>query len=134
MNINPDCTFCNIASGAIPSYKIYEDSKFLAFLDIFPLFDGHTLVIPKEHFDLVWDVTYIDEYFKVVQKIAKHFQKVTNQEFIYSMIHGEGVKHAHVHLMPKDGDELINALRTITPEEKLTPENAEAHVNKFKLV
>ena len=64
-----NCIFCKIVSGDIPSYKIYEDDEYLAFLDIAPFADGHTLVIPKKHYQFVWDVEEVGKYIEVAQKI-----------------------------------------------------------------
>ncbi len=92
-----DCIFCKIVSGEMPSYKIYEDEKYLAFLDIFPSAEGHTLVIPKEHTTWVWDHQNLGEYFEVVGKIAKHFRELSG-EVVRSSIDGWNVPHAHIHL------------------------------------
>ncbi len=81
-----DCIFCKIVNGEIPSNKVYEDEKFLAFLDINPLSPGHTQVIPKEHYRWVWDVPNIGEYFEVVKKIAKAQKKAFNVERVRSQI------------------------------------------------
>ena len=51
-----DCIFCKIIKGEIPCYKVYEDDKVIAFLDVNPLSKGHTLVMPKEHFETVLDI------------------------------------------------------------------------------
>ncbi|MCX6786966.1 MAG: HIT domain-containing protein [Candidatus Kaiserbacteria bacterium] len=90
------CIFCQIISGAIPAHKVYEDSEFLAFLDIRPLSPGHTLIIPKKHYRFVWDVPNIGNYFVVVQKIAKALQKISGTDEIYMKVIGEEVPHAHV--------------------------------------
>lgn len=96
-----DCVFCKIIEKEIPSYKVYEDESFLAFLDIRPLNLGHTLVIPKEHYRWVWDVPNIDEYFKVVGKIANALRKTLNTERVVSLVIGEEVPHAHVWIVPR---------------------------------
>lgn len=93
------CIFCQIVKGEIPSYKIYEDKEFLAFLDIFPKTEGHTLVIPKQHVEWVWDYSDPGKYFAVVTKIAKHLKKMTGQD-VRALIYGFDIPHAHVHLMP----------------------------------
>ncbi len=93
-----DCVFCKIVSGEIPSYKIYEDEKYLAFLDIMPGCEGHTLVIPKKHVQWVWDYENLGEYFEVVGKIARHIRKVSGEETIRMFVFGWDVPHAHVHL------------------------------------
>ena len=96
-----DCIFCKIVRDEIPSTKVYEDEKFLAFLDIRPLSPGHTLVIPKEHFRWVWDVPEIGAYFEAVKKVALAMQKAFGGiEEIHSKVIGEEVHHAHVWLYP----------------------------------
>ena len=100
-----DCIFCKIAKGEIPSYKIYEDEKFIAFLDIRPRNPGHTLVIPKQHFRWVWDVPYLGEYFQVVGKVANAIRRAMNTEWVVSLVLGEEVPHAHIWLVPRfEGD------------------------------
>ena len=91
-----DCIFCKIVKGEIPSYKVYEDDNFLAFLDINPLSPGHTQVIPKKHYNFVWDVPNAGEYFEVAKKIALAQRKAFNQEVIWSRITGTEVPHAHI--------------------------------------
>ena len=98
-----DCIFCKIIRGEIPCFKIYEDKDFLAFLDISQFTKGHTIVIPKKHTRFVWDYKKIDKYFEVVAKIANHFKKM-GFKYVDSMIFGRMVKHAHVHLIPHNGD------------------------------
>lgn len=106
-----ECIFCKIVKGEIPSHKVYEDSNFLAFLDIKPQSPGHTQVIPKKHYRWVWDVpSELDEpasakatvgkYFEVVRKIAKAQQKAFNTDFILSKIVGDEVEHAHIWVFP----------------------------------
>lgn len=97
---NSDCIFCKIIKGEIPSYKIYEDEDFFAFLDINPESPGHVQVVPKKHYRWVWDVSNVGEYFEVVRKIAKAQQKAFNTELIRSQIFGEEVTHAHIWVFP----------------------------------
>jgi len=92
-----ECIFCSIVAGENPSYKIYEDEKYLAFLDTYPSAEGHTLVIPKKHVEWVWDAKNVGEYFEVVGKIARHFREVSG-EIVRSNIDGWQVPHAHIHL------------------------------------
>ena len=73
-----DCLFCKIANGEIPSYKIYEDDIVLAFLDINPDSDGHTLIIPKKHFKDLDDID--DETLNHVNKIAKKLKKLLEEK------------------------------------------------------
>jgi histidine triad (HIT) family protein len=133
-----DCIFCKIANGDIPAYKVYEDEKFIAFLDLFPLEKGHTLVIPKKHFELVWDVENVGEYFEVCTKIAKHYQVVSENRIVFSLVHGEGVAHAHIHIIPSEdgtfGKKFSQAERVIQPEHKKLEEiEANELVRKYRL-
>ncbi|MBL7100920.1 MAG: HIT family protein [Nanoarchaeota archaeon] len=96
-----DCVFCKIAKNEIPSHKVYEDDEFFAFLDIRPRNPGHTLVIPKKHFRWVWDVPNIDEYYKVVSKIANAIKKAFDTDYVVSLVFGEEAHHAHVWLIPR---------------------------------
>ena len=102
-----NCVFCKIIKGEIPSYKVYEDENFLAFLDINPQSPGHVQVIPKKHYRWVWDLPAqagvpgnIGDYFRVVQKIAKAQQKSFDTDFILSKIVGDEVEHAHIWVFP----------------------------------
>lgn len=95
-----DCIFCKIIAGEIPAAKVYEDEKFLAFLDIHPQSPGHTQVIPKKHYRWVWDVPKVGEYFEVVKKIAQAQKKAFNTDFILSRIVGDEVHHAHIWVFP----------------------------------
>ena len=98
-----DNVFSKIIRGEIPCYKIYEDDKNLAFLDIAPESKGHTLVIPKVDVDKVYeleDADY-DALFHAVKKIAKHMEEVLGARIIIKVV-GTDVPHAHVHLMPLD--------------------------------
>ncbi len=96
-----DCIFCKIVSGEIPSYKVYEDDEFMAFLDVRPLNLGHTLVIPKKHYRWVWDVPNIGEYYEVVRKIVLAMKKALETDYIVSLVFGEEVEHAHIWLVPR---------------------------------
>lgn len=93
------CIFCKIVAGEIPSHKVYEDSDFLAFLDINPHSPGHVQIIPKKHYRWVWDTPNAGAYFEVVKKIAKAQQKVFN-EAVRSRIVGDEVPHAHIWVFP----------------------------------
>ena len=128
-----DCIFCKIVAGQIPCYKIYEDADFLAFLDIEPWVEGHTLVIPKKHYHWVWDVppAEVGKYFAVAAKIAKHYQKVFPTEFVMSFIYGYDVPHAHIQLFP-DARGKIN-LYPKEGKQKLDPAKAQELVKKLKL-
>ena len=94
--------FSKIIAGEIPSYKIAEDDKFFAFLDIYPVKKGHTLVIPKIEVDKIFDVP--DEYLSGILVFAKPIAKAIEKAFNYNRVNiitvGLEVPHAHIHLMP----------------------------------
>lgn len=95
--------FSKIIAGEIPCYKIYEDDKVLAFLDINPESKGHTLVIPKVEVDKLYDLddeTYA-HLMSVVKKIAKNMDEKLGTRTLLKVV-GTDVPHAHVHLTPLD--------------------------------
>lgn len=96
--------FTKIIQGEIPCYKIYEDDKTLAFLDIHPETKGHTLVIPKLEVDKIYDLPDVDyqALMKTVKKLSKHLEDKLGQRTLWKVI-GTDVPHAHVHLLPFDG-------------------------------
>ena len=99
-NTNSECIFCKIVSREIPSYKVYEDDDFLAFLDIHPQAAGHVQIIPKQHYRWVWDVPNVGTYFEVARKIARAQQKAFGTDWILSKIVGDEVEHAHIWVYP----------------------------------
>lgn len=101
MKQEPNCIFCKIACKEIPAFWVYEDEKFIAFLDKFPKSTGHCQIIPKEHFRWVWDVPNIGEYMKAAQKVANAQRKAFGTEMIASHIIGDEVHHAHIWLVPE---------------------------------
>lgn len=108
--------FTKIIEGEIPSYKIYEDEKTLAFLDIHPEVPGHTLVIPKVEVDKVYDLS--DEDYQglmtTVKKVAQNMEKALGKRVILKVI-GVDVPHAHVHVMPMDDN--WEHGKTLSPSE-----------------
>jgi histidine triad (HIT) family protein len=105
--------FSRIVSGEIPAYKIAEDENYLAFLDIFPLAKGHTLVIPKKEVDYIFNME--DDLFEGLhrfsKKIAKALQKSVVCERIGVAVIGLEVPHAHIHLIPINNVNDINFSR-----------------------
>lgn len=97
-----DSVFTKIIKGEIPCHKIYEDDKCLAFLDIYPQVEGHTLLIPKDQIDKLWDVP--DELYhylwSVAKKIESRITEVLNPPRVGIFVEGFGVPHAHIHLIP----------------------------------
>lgn len=114
--------FSKIVAGEIPSYKVAEDEKYYAFLDINPLAKGHTLVIPKVEVDYIFDLD--DETLagltKYAKKIAHKIKEQTGCKKVAMVVLGLEVEHAHIHLIPmnseKDVDFGAEKLK-LTPEE-----------------
>ncbi|EPL7680152.1 HIT family protein [Elizabethkingia anophelis] len=94
--------FTKIVNGEIPAYKIMEDEKHLAFLDVMPLVEGHTLVIPKKEIDLIFDLDSEEfkELFSFAQKVAKKVGAAIPCKRVGIAVIGLEVPHAHIHLVP----------------------------------
>ncbi len=94
--------FSKIVAGEIPAYKVAEDDRFLAFLDVFPLVKGHTLVIPKQEVDYLFSVE--DELYRdlwlFVKKVSKGVEAVIPCRRIGVAVIGLEVPHCHIHLVP----------------------------------
>lgn len=125
--------FTKIVNGEIPAYKVAEDENYFAFLDIFPVAKGHTLVIPKKEVDYIFDLD--NESYAGLQmfakKVAKGLKKAIPCEKVGVLVLGLEVPHAHIHLVPmqNEGDLLnFSKKKKFTPEElqeitKLISEN-----------
>ena len=94
--------FSSIVSGDIPSYKIDENEDYLAFLDVFPLAEGHTLVIPKKETDYIFDMDSdsYKELWSFAQSVAKKLKSRIECKRIGVAVIGLEVPHAHIHLVP----------------------------------
>jgi histidine triad (HIT) family protein len=112
MATDPNCIFCKIAAGTIPSIKLWEDAETLAFMDINPANDGHCLVIPKAHFPTVFALA--PEAFaaagRTVIKIAKAVQAALTPDGINLLQAngagaGQSVLHFHIHVLPRRHDD-----------------------------
>ena len=110
--------FTKIVNGEIPCYKIYEDDKTLAFLDIHPESKGHTLVIPKTEVDKIYDLSAEDyaALMNAVKKLSKHMETVLGARTLWKVV-GTDVPHAHVHLMPLDENWQYGKTLELSPEE-----------------
>jgi len=113
--------FSKIISGDIPSYKIAENEKFFAFLDIFPLVKGHVLVVPKIEVDHLFDVPddYLAEFLLFAKPIAKAIEKSFPCNRCGITVVGLEVPHAHIHLIPINSADDLNFNR---PKLKLSAE------------
>ncbi len=113
--------FSMIVAGEIPCYKIAEDDKFFAFLDINPLVKGHTLVIPKQEVDYIFDLS--DKDLAAMQVFAKRVALAIGKAFpcikVGQAVLGLEVPHAHIHLVPMQSEK---DMLFSNPKLKLTPE------------
>lgn len=126
-----DCIFCKIIKGEIPAYKVFEDTNFLAFLDMNPLNPGHTLVIPKEHIRWVWDIKDIGSYYTLIQKIALAMKKGFETDYVVSTVFGEAVPHAHVHVVPRLPDDGHGGAIKLHNTKRLSQEEMKAAQEKI---
>jgi histidine triad (HIT) family protein len=116
--------FSKIINGEIPCYKVAEDEKFFAFLDISPLAKGHTLVVPKEEIDYYFDLN--DDLFTAMnlfaKKVARAIDKSVECSRIGVAVIGLEVAHAHIHLVPLNN---IGDLNFANPKVQLSKEEFE---------
>jgi histidine triad (HIT) family protein len=113
--------FSKIIAGEIPSYKILEDENFFAFLDVFPLVEGHVLIVPKNETDKFFDLSdnYLQKILLFAKPIATAIEKAFPCNRCGMSVVGLEVPHAHLHLMPINSANDIN----FTKEKiKVTPE------------
>lgn len=130
------CVFCKIVNNEIPSYKVYEDDKVLAFLDISQATIGHTLVIPKEHFENIFalDENNAASIMKVVANLSKKLKSALNIEALNILnnsgaLAGQTVNHFHIHLIPRyENDGLVIKFS----ENKLSETEFKELSNKIK--
>ncbi|MHA2214551.1 MAG: HIT family protein [Candidatus Hodarchaeales archaeon] len=109
-----DCIFCKIIAGEIPSVKLYEDEKTIAFLDIYPVAKGHTLIIPKNHSATLYDISIKDAEAvgATVSRVAKTVKKVLKCDGV-NVYQGneraamQEIFHVHFHVIPRFEDDGI---------------------------
>jgi len=102
--------FSKIINGEVPSFKIAENEKFFAFLDVFPLREGHTLVVPKVETDKIFDLddAYLSEMLVFAKPIAKAIEKAFRCNRCGISVIGLEVPHAHMHLIPINSSNDLN--------------------------
>jgi histidine triad (HIT) family protein len=124
-----ECIFCKIVSRESSSNVVYEDAKYIAFLDIYPFSRGHTLVCPKEHGETIWDMAEGDiaQLFQVASKVSKAVVAAVGADgFRFVQNNGEAanqvVAHVHVHVIPVKMEDRGR----FTERKRFTPEEMEA--------
>ncbi len=122
--------FSKIITGEIPSYRVAENEKFFAFLDIFPLREGHVLVVPKTEVNNLFDLPqeYLQEMLVFAQPIARAIEKAFDCNRCGISVIGLEVPHAHMHLIPINS---ANDLNFTQPKMKLSAEQLETVQQKI---
>lgn len=123
--------FTKIVRGDIPAYKIAEDDRFLAFLDVFPLQKGHTLVIPKTQVDYIFDLEdqLLADLHLFAKKVARAIKTATACNRVGVAVIGLEVPHAHIHLIPINH---MNDMNFAQPKKQFAPEEMAAITAKIK--
>jgi len=112
MSTDPNCIFCKIVAGAIPSFRIYEDELTQAFMDINPANDGHCLVIPKAHYPTIFAIP--GDAFAAVSRTAVRIANAVNRALVPDGINllqangpgaAQSVFHLHIHVLPRRHDD-----------------------------
>lgn len=117
-----NCIFCKIIKGEIPSYKIYEDEKTYAFLDISKDAYGHTLVIPKEHHDNIFNTpnSTLNNLIETTKLIASHYKNLgyTGVNIINNSgtSSGQTVMHIHFHIFPRENSDNLNLYNNLSTQ------------------
>ncbi len=113
--------FTRIVKGEIPSYKVAESERFYAFLDIRPLTEGHTLVIPKREVDYIFDLDpeELSALFAFAQRVAKGIKAAIPCRRVAVAVLGMEVPHAHIHLVPLNSEGDLDFKKPkLSPDEK----------------
>ncbi len=133
IELSPGCIFCSIAEGKTSCYKIYEDKDYLAFLDIHPFVMGHSLVIPRKHYDTLPDMeeAAVGELFTVAARVSSRVTRGMSADgFRLIQNNGEAaaqvVKHVHIHIVPMKLEDKDRRFGRLSPTDKEFREVADA--------
>lgn len=133
-----DCIFCKIANGIIPARIVSESKKSIAFLDAFPLTKGHTLVIPKNHYSKLQDITSEDnaDLFSLMHALIPKIDSINGSSLI--SIHngkdaGQEIPHIHIHLIPRSQSDGAGAVHSMFRDRpKLSDAEFDKILSKLK--
>lgn len=127
-----ECIFCKIVAGEIPSYKVYEDEDLLAFLDAFPVTEGHLLLIPKKHFAQLEDLPTenLTNIFSKAQELRPKIKQALNSSHVIMSVVGEEVPHMHIQFIPRTKEDGLVGWSTT----KLDEQQAQEVLTKLKKV
>jgi len=131
-----DCLFCKIISGEVPSYTLYEDKDVKVFLDIFPVSKGHSLIIPKKHYDQITDVPVEEmDFLKKLPVISEKLKEVTGATGL-NVVQSNGsdagqvVGHVHFHLIPRFPED---GVMKFPPQSELNEQTAKDIIERFSI-
>ncbi len=131
-----DCIFCKIVNGSISTKKLYETPNSLAFLDAFPLVRGHTLVIPKNHYAKVQDMSESDsrDLFETVKVLTRKLEPISLSSLI--AIHngkesGQEIPHVHVHVIPRNSSDGAGPIHNMFVKRPALDENEFEKITKI---
>ncbi|NHN40759.1 HIT family protein [Halorubellus sp. JP-L1] len=130
-----DCVFCGIVAGESPAYRLYEDEQTLAFLDIEPAARGHTLVVPKPHYETLTDAPrpLAGAVFQTVHRVSGALESVYQLDG-FNVVQSNGVAagqdvfHAHVHVIPRYEDDTLSLGWNAEPADETTQREVAATV------
>lgn len=132
------CIFCKIAEGEVKSWTVYEDELVKAFFDINPASEGHTLIIPKKHYDNIYEIpeNVLERIIIVVKKLAIVYKKALDVKAV-NILHASGkdaqqdVFHFHIHLVPRYEKDRLNLWYQSQPEVKANFDKILEKIKKF---
>jgi histidine triad (HIT) family protein len=132
-----NCLFCRIASGDEDAHVVFEDDLSIAFLDVRPLFAGHTLLIPRRHHETLWDLPAedVEHYFATVSRLSRGIADVMDARGAFVAINNvvsQSVPHLHTHLVPRNPKDGLKGF--FWPRRKYEEGEAEAVVAKLRPV
>ena len=132
--MNEDCIFCQIVKKKIPSKNVFEDERYLAFLDIFPISNGHTIIVPKKHYRNLEDIPEqeLSEIFKIAKKLAVLIHnklKIDGYNILQNNFEsaGQEINHFHIHIIPRNKNDQKFKLRI--PRNKAAEQELETTLN-----
>ena len=136
-----DCIFCKIVKKELPAFIFYEDEFVIVFLDINPLVEGHTLVVPKKHYESIFDIDeeVLQKIISVSQKMSKRIKEALRVEGVNlinssGVVAGQSVPHFHLHIIPRrEGDEINLASWWRSKVKEVDKEKLKELAERFKI-
>jgi histidine triad (HIT) family protein len=130
-----DCLFCRIVAGEESAHVVYEDDGYIAFLDIRPLFPGHTLVVPREHHETLWDLPddELAPFFANVKRLTVAVKEAMESQGAFVAINNvvsQSVPHLHAHVAPRNRKDGLRGF--FWPRRKYKDGEAEAVVKRIR--